>query len=359
MIRKVPHLTQRRHVMFIPEHIKLVAIAKDEAAFMAEWVFHHLYFGFDSIDVYVNRTTDNTVDILQHIHERYPHVKYHNADWIDLVHHIYVSNELQKIVYAHAYCEASCSNTSDYILFLDIDEFWTPKDYRSTIHDCVRALEQPDLCSFEWFNLLPQQEEDDDLLMCGNLSGETDVLVKTLVKSGLKMKIMRIHYPSCEEARSCLADGSKYVPGKRYIEHLPQPATELKNYFIAHNLIKSPLKHLASLIRNNPDFLYKNKISFIKTNRPYAFTAQHAAPLTLEPPEEFRQSYAEGFARFFAECGLEAPTKKARAHLLTQTLNAIRHIENNPGDEVIEKAVAGLDITALRREAATRLFALR
>ncbi|MDE7064011.1 MAG: glycosyltransferase family 2 protein [Desulfovibrionaceae bacterium] len=345
--------------MLIPEHIKLVAIAKDEAAFIAEWVFHHLYFGFDSIDVYVNRTTDNTVDILRRIHERYPHVCVHSADWIDLVHHIYVSNELQKIVYAYAYCEACHSKPADYLLFLDIDEFWTPLDYRSTIHDCLRTLGHPDLCSFEWFNLLPRQQEDDGLLMCGELSGETAVLVKTLVKSGLKMQVMRIHYPSCEGARSCLADGSKYIPGKHYIEHLPQPAAELKKYFITHNLIKSPLCYLASLIRNNPDFLYNNRVSFIKTNRPYAFTARHDTPLTLEPPESFRQSYAEGYARFFAECGLESPAREARVHLFTQALNAIRHIENNAGDEIIRKAVAGLDIKALRREANTRLFALR
>ena len=40
--------------------VKVVAIAKDEGAYIAEWIFHHLYFGFDAIDIYVNRTTDNT-----------------------------------------------------------------------------------------------------------------------------------------------------------------------------------------------------------------------------------------------------------------------------------------------------------
>lgn len=43
--------------------IKLIAIAKDEAAYLPDWIFHHLYFGFDSIDIYVNNTTDNTNDL--------------------------------------------------------------------------------------------------------------------------------------------------------------------------------------------------------------------------------------------------------------------------------------------------------
>jgi hypothetical protein len=40
--------------------VKLVAIAKDEAAYLPDWIFHHIYFGFDHISVYVNNTTDNT-----------------------------------------------------------------------------------------------------------------------------------------------------------------------------------------------------------------------------------------------------------------------------------------------------------
>lgn len=336
--------------------VKLVAIAKDEAAFMAEWVFHHLYFGFDAIDVYVNRTTDNTVDILQHIHRRYPQVRCLSGDWVDLVNHLYVSNELQKIVYARAYSEASLDRSATYMLFLDIDEFWMPLDYHATIHDCLQELAFPDLCSFEWLNLVPKQEHSDAPLLCGNISGETDILVKTILKTGLKMKTMRIHYPSCENVRSCLADGSKYVPGKRYIEHLPRPSATLKRYFILHDMLKSPLKYLASLIRNNPDFLYRNKVSRIKTNRACSFTKERTALHHLRPPEGFQNEYASRHALFFNECGLAAPYREAQRHLLTNALKAIQYVENNPGDDMAQKAVAGLHLTDLRREAATRLF---
>lgn len=55
------HATKQRKITMKTElKIKLVAIAKDEAAYLPEWIFHHLYFGFDQIDIYVNNTSDNT-----------------------------------------------------------------------------------------------------------------------------------------------------------------------------------------------------------------------------------------------------------------------------------------------------------
>lgn len=44
---------------------RVCAIAKDKAPYLAEWVFHHHYFGFNSIIVYVNRTTDSSLKVLK------------------------------------------------------------------------------------------------------------------------------------------------------------------------------------------------------------------------------------------------------------------------------------------------------
>ena len=45
--------------------IKLVAIAKNEAAYLAEWIFHHLYLGVDEIEIHFNRCSDNTLDYIE------------------------------------------------------------------------------------------------------------------------------------------------------------------------------------------------------------------------------------------------------------------------------------------------------
>jgi hypothetical protein len=34
-----------------PYKVKLVAVAKDEAVGLPRWIFHHLFFGIDSIDI--------------------------------------------------------------------------------------------------------------------------------------------------------------------------------------------------------------------------------------------------------------------------------------------------------------------
>lgn len=45
--------------------IKLIAIAKDEAAYLPEWIHYHLSVGFDSISVLTNGITDNTDKVLE------------------------------------------------------------------------------------------------------------------------------------------------------------------------------------------------------------------------------------------------------------------------------------------------------
>jgi hypothetical protein len=44
--------------------ILLAGIAKNEAAYLPEWIFYHLNIGIDVIRVYVNNTDDNTLQIL-------------------------------------------------------------------------------------------------------------------------------------------------------------------------------------------------------------------------------------------------------------------------------------------------------
>ena len=46
--------------------IKLVAIAKNEAAYLPQWI-HHFLVGFNEIEIYINDTTDNSVAICEKI----------------------------------------------------------------------------------------------------------------------------------------------------------------------------------------------------------------------------------------------------------------------------------------------------
>ncbi|WP_183135574.1 glycosyltransferase family 2 protein, partial [Pseudomonas savastanoi] len=52
--------------------IKLAAIAKNEGAYIPQWVFHHLKVGFDQIEIWINGTTDNSVKIIEEIGAHHP-----------------------------------------------------------------------------------------------------------------------------------------------------------------------------------------------------------------------------------------------------------------------------------------------
>jgi len=43
--------------------VKLVAIAKDEAPYIPQWIYHHLSIGIDLIEIHINNTTDNSLNI--------------------------------------------------------------------------------------------------------------------------------------------------------------------------------------------------------------------------------------------------------------------------------------------------------
>ena len=60
--------------------IKLIAIAKNEAANLPQWVFHHFRIGVDSIDVYINGSSDNSLEISRKINSFEPRFKFYDAD---------------------------------------------------------------------------------------------------------------------------------------------------------------------------------------------------------------------------------------------------------------------------------------
>ena len=134
--------------------IKLVAIAKDEAAYLPEWIFHHLYFGFHEIEILITRTTDNTKDLLSKIIDKFPQVSFRKVDWIDTTP---PSHFIQYIAYAESYNRASNDNSLSHLCFLDIDELWVPSDFKSSISDIVKQALPFDTLSFHWLNVLNEE----------------------------------------------------------------------------------------------------------------------------------------------------------------------------------------------------------
>ncbi len=98
------------------ETATLVAIAKNEGAYVAEWVTHHLAVGFSKIIVYDDGSTDDTFEVLRNIS------RICRAVSVKAVGSIGLNESPQTVSYNDAVREIR----TDWTMFLDVDEFLIP-----------------------------------------------------------------------------------------------------------------------------------------------------------------------------------------------------------------------------------------
>jgi len=109
-----------------PNYCCAVAIAKDEALYLAEWIEYHRLVGIDKFIIYDNDSTDNTADVLA------PYVT------MGIVEHILWQGVGQQNL---AYLDAlrRLRYESEWLAFIDIDEFIVPLS-SETIVEFLREL---------------------------------------------------------------------------------------------------------------------------------------------------------------------------------------------------------------------------
>lgn len=293
--------------------VKIVAIAKDEAPYIAEWVYHHLWFGFNSIHVYVNRSSDSTLDILGKIHEKFPNVTYESADWVDWVGVEEVSRKLQAISYSLAFYNSKSVCDCEYILFIDIDEFWMSKDFDLSIKDCLEELGHPDMISFEWERLLGEEIEFSHIPK--ELPVDRNGLVKSLVSTSLEMKKMRLHVPIVADGcNHVLSDGSTFVPASYthpgFSQFVTKELSYAKKYFILHRMYRSEREYISTLMRGNPE-----QRSDIKLNRKGFLQPHDHCDVVCLPKKNF-SPYRQGLLKFYSECDVVDLINKAQENAL-------------------------------------------
>ena len=294
--------------------VKLVAIAKDEGAYLPEWVFHHLHFGFDSIDIYINRTNDNSMKILHKISSLHPNVHVYNADWIDMCH-ADVKKRIQTILYAKALAEVKINKEYTHILFLDIDEFWTPMDFESSIHKCITSLPEHATISFQWFNVIGQKIIFDDIP--SKFDGYLSPLVKSVINTDSEFKTMRLHIPKInhkiEKKQNILSDGSDFISSQQHDQHLDKQFDKLKPYFIMHRMNRSEQEYLALLYKGNPE-----QQGVIKLNRK-GYDARTGILSTVLLDKNLHDRYLEEKDLFIKSLDLDTELEEARKFVLKMT----------------------------------------
>ena len=95
--------------------VTIIAIAKDEASYIKEWIAHHLAIGVGNFILYDNDSSDGTGTILRRIATKVPHLRV--VDWPSIE-----GKSPQRSAYNHGLRLVQ----TEWVSFIDIDEFLVP-----------------------------------------------------------------------------------------------------------------------------------------------------------------------------------------------------------------------------------------
>jgi hypothetical protein len=333
--------------------IRLAAIAKDEAAYLPEWIFHHLHFGFDDIEVVVNNTHDNSVTILEKIAAHYP-VKF--CDIGDTATDSPTS--LQRSTYLELLKRARHDGVT-HLMFLDIDEFWTPRDFQESIRDALVHWPSANVVSFQW------ALKCCETIPFGAPFGPANAIVwnrhvKSIFQTQLRLSFIGAHNVRGPEVRNVLANGRVLDPSNQALIDThplflnlgrPQP------YFVIHRIWRSPMEYVAILGQGLRQQANDNQLAAddperearqrIKANR---FGYGHVATFfhrSYRPPLARLHPYQDGFEAFLQRCELPEELQRAResvARRARDTAQALRQYVQQ-GIPFVRKAVRGVKLS--------------
>lgn len=227
--------------------VALVAVASKEAAYIAEWVFHHLRFGFDPIVVLVNRSDDDaTQKIVAQIGQFDSRVRVINVDFLDKG--VPQSNKkIQPDAYGFGLDLLRKELAPDsYMVCLDIDEFWTSVDFRTIIQDYLRRNDMPPKCAFIWFLLTDEPHVFGPAFRQAN-TGKHGVHLKFGFQIGQPVKRIFAHRVEESNQLPVRLPSGTYLDASRSRASIPPE--NFGDAFIYHRLNRSVVEYVGLLGR--------------------------------------------------------------------------------------------------------------
>lgn len=275
--------------------IQLVGCAKDEAAYLPEWIFYHLNLGFSSIKIYINNTTDNSVEVLDKIIKSHPEVSYVLADELISAppaeykdktnEHFYTTNNIQAVIYTNAL--ETKDEQSDYMLVLDIDEFFYPYKPLEDIFSVENNKNTLPL-RFHWLLLSGDNEEFCSLAKC--TKGFLDPSFKSAIPS--KATAIRAEDPH------------------RFSIHGDIGSIN-NDAIIFHRVLRSSKEYLYLLSRSTSDAKSKLANGFKKNRRGWTNKGKPLESFNIQ----LEQSYNTNFQQFINLCDIDTDIQIARNNI--------------------------------------------
>lgn len=117
-------------------HISLCLIFKNEAPFLKEWLDYHITIGVDHFYLYNNNSDDNFMEILE------PYIK---ANIVTLIDWPYTNSQFK----AYNHCYENYNTETNWISFLDADEFFVPR-FDQTISQWLKKFDKFPAINIHW-----------------------------------------------------------------------------------------------------------------------------------------------------------------------------------------------------------------
>lgn len=316
--------------------VRLIAIAKDEAAYLAEWVHHHLHFGFDQIAVILNGCTDNSQALLERIAQREPRLLVRDGDDLKAVCQV-SGQSFQIAAYAQELALARQDSRVTHVMCLDVDEFWVTLGLQDTIHTFTDRYPQADSIAFSWHMEVPNNPEPFSPALQSEYPVQKNRHVKSLNKVTDRLIELEIHNAEHASGSYLLADGSVFQNSiangaSRAVLELVQFQDRincLDPAFVYHRLFRSQIEYLASLQRGRPNLQVQ-----LKDNRwGYRTDAPKTPVLTVSHPPELIQQLRVGYTSFADDCNLDEVINVSRQQTMDRA-NDSRLAYQNPSAEV-------------------------
>lgn len=299
--------------MSAPFKIKLAAIAKDEGFYLPLWVYHHLRFGFDVLDIRVNDTTDNSLQILKKLKAIYgERLRFSLADQEmeicraqDLNFQIYIYTQIH---------QETLTEDFTHLMFLDIDEYWCAANFEETIKDFLAAHADFGICMFQWLMETPNAlRQIKDFPFDSSLIVQKSDHVKSLLDLKSRVIAIRIHNYVLKGGNYVLSneaaiqfdkeDRSRGILPKDFFEANREKSSE---YFVYHQVFRSQDEYLAGLMRGNKQ---SGDDSLLKTNRfGFVATSPKEFDLVWTIPDSALKAYQLAYEQVITGLGAELVT---------------------------------------------------
>tara|TARA_B100001057_G_scaffold488676_1_gene573509 strand:- start:556 stop:1608 length:1053 start_codon:yes stop_codon:yes gene_type:complete len=324
--------------------IKLIAIAKNESTGLASWVFHHFRIGVDLIDIYINNSDDNSLDICRLISKHEPRFSYYQADRL-MSACIKNSENFQLAAYNRSVkLSQTIMDATTHFLLLDLDEYLTPLNLRSSLKALIKKNPFIDIFSFLWYS-------DDFKNKCPTFSKplqkNMDIYMMDHVKSMARSEVIKscTHHnfnSNTKDSRLLnLLVGSTDIflddnwnteyQRSKFRRSFHSHLREIKpiEWFVYHRIYSSCTEYIASLLRGRS---HNNDPTPIKVNRwgraPYPWMEAEALTLNYRQPQ--LRKYYKDFDDFLDSCHIRAELIKSEEMLKTRARKVLGMVKENP-----------------------------